>query len=188
MTRRRPIIEPKRPVYLGCEGESEAGYGQILNDLLRFANVSVHLRVDILAPGAGDPLTRVLRAVDRIASLERGRLRFHVRAILMDSDRARGETLRVARAADLAAQQGIRLIWQNPCHEALLLRHLSGFSDRRPPTSTAAAEALRQIWPEYLKPMARAQLARRINLDGVQRAAKVEPELFKFLTDIRLLP
>jgi hypothetical protein len=37
MTSRRRIIPQRMPVFLGCEGESEQAYGQVLNDLLREA-------------------------------------------------------------------------------------------------------------------------------------------------------
>jgi hypothetical protein len=173
-------------MYLGCEGESEAAYGQMLDDLLRSAGLAVHLRVDVLAPGAGDPLTRVRRAADRIARIEKQRVRFHARAILMDSDRVAGEHHRTAEAANLAARSGIQIIWQAPCHEALLLRHMPGCEGRRPPTCPAAERALKQIWPEYQKPMTRMSLARRINSEGVRRAARVEPELLAFLRNIGL--
>jgi hypothetical protein len=81
----------------------------------------------------------------------------------------------------------VRIIWQDPCHEAVLLRHLPGCSDRRPPTSGVALTAVRQAWPDYEKPMARAQLTTRINLDAIRRAADVEPDLHGFLVEIGLL-
>ncbi len=187
MTRRRPIINPKKPVFLGCEGESEGAYGQVLNDMLRYRGLAVHLHVEVLAPGAGDPLARVQRALQRIAELERRRVRFQVKAILLDSDQAESGPQRAAEAKRLATQHNIGLIWQDPCHEALLLRHLPDCSDRRPPISLVAHQALKEVWPEYEKPMARAQLAKRMNFDAIQQAAGVEPELHAFLEDIGLL-
>ena len=188
MMRRRPIREPKKPVFLGCEGESEVAYGQILNDLLRSAEVAVHLHVEALVPGAGDPLARVQLALKRIARSERRRVRFRLKVILMDTDQTESEPQRAADAKRLAAQHDLRLIWQEPCHEAVLLRHMPDRSSRRPPTCLYAQRALMQVWPEYEKPMARLQLARRIDLDAVRRAAGVEPELCAFLEDIGLLP
>lgn len=188
MMRRRPIIQRKKPVYLGCEGESEVAYGQVLNDLLRANALPVHLHVEVLAPGAGDPLARVKRAVQRIAEYERRRARFRLKAILMDSDQATRGPKRAADAKRLAAQHDIALIWQDPCHEALLLRHMPNCSNHRPPDCRVAQQALKRVWPEYEKPMARAQLAKRINLDAIRQVAGVEPELNAFLEDIGLLP
>lgn len=174
-------------MYLGCEGDSERAYGQILNDLLRAANRPVHLLVDPLVPGAGDPLTRVERALKRLPRLETQRSRFHLKAILMDSDQAKDAPQRAARAAQLAAQHRIMIIWQNPCHEALLLRHMPGCAKRSPQTSADAERDLTQVWPEYRKPMTRAGLARRIDLDRVRQAAGVESELRAFLNAVGLL-
>jgi hypothetical protein len=188
MTRRRPIREPKKPVFLGCEGESEVAYGQLLNDLLESADVAVHLQVEALIPGAGDPLARIQLALKRIPERERRRVRFWLKVILMDADQAAREPQRAAEARRLAAQHDLRLIWQKPCHEAVLLRHMPDRSSRRPPTCLYAQRALMQVWPEYEKPMARVQLAKRINLEAVRRAAGVEPELRTFLEDIGLLP
>jgi hypothetical protein len=41
--RRRTTIVQRRPIFLGCEGESEQAYGQVLNDLLREAKQPFHL-------------------------------------------------------------------------------------------------------------------------------------------------
>ncbi len=46
---------------------------------------------------------------------------------------------------------------------------------------------LKRFWPEYDKPMLRAQLAKRINLDTIRQVASVVPELRAFLGDIGLL-
>jgi len=188
MTRRRRIIQPKKPVYLGCEGESEVAYGQLLNDLLRSADLPVHLHVEALAPGAGDPLSRIERAHVRIAGRERRRARFRLKAILLDSDQIAAVPRQIAEAKRLASQYDIRLIWQQPCHEALLLRHMPNFSDRRPPTSQVAEQQLKRIWPQYEKPMARTILAERIDHAAVRRAAAVEPDLRAFLEWIGLMP
>ena len=188
MTRRRPTIERKKPAFFGCEGESESAYGQVLSDILRALGRPVHLHVELLAPGAGDPLARLQKALQRITEHEKRREKFRWKAILMDSDQAAMEPERAAEATRLAAQHHVRIIWQDPCHEALLLRHLPGCSDRRPPASAVALTALRQVWPDYEKPMARAQLATRIDHDAIRRAADVEPDLRGFLVEIGLLP
>lgn len=187
MKRRRPIIEPKKPVFFGCEGDSEVAYGQVINDLLRSSNLPVHLHVESLAPGAGDPLARVQRALQRIAEREKKRGKLQLKVILMDSDQTGAEPERATRANQLAAQHNIMIIWQDPCHEALLLRHMPGCSDRQPLTCHIAQQALKRFWPEYDKPMLRAQLAKRINLHTIRQVAGVVPELHAFLEDIGLL-
>ena len=185
---RRTTIKQKKPVYLGCEGESEVAYGQVINDLLRSRNIPVYLDVESLAPAAGDPLTRVQKAVKRIEERERKRGSFGLKAILMDSDQAVIDPGRAVQARQLATRKNIKLIWQDPCHEAILLRHMPGCSDRRPPTCPVAERALKAEWPEYEKPMRRVQLVKRISFDAIRQAATVEPELCAFLKYIGLLP
>lgn len=126
MRKARSSIPLRRPVFVGCEGESESGYVGLLQDMIREANVPVHLLIADLGIGAGDPLARVLRHLPRCAT-------------------------------------------------------------RRPPDSPEAERALRREWTDYKKPMARADLATRINLAAVFQAAGVEPELNAMLRCIGLL-
>jgi hypothetical protein len=188
MRRKRPFVLQRKPIFFGCEGESEQAYGQLLNDLLRQANLPFHLDVVNLNPGAGDPVARLRRAQQEIARRRMTRADFHLKMILMDSDQfANNPTARIN--ADRSAHElDISIIWQDPCHEAMLLRHLEGFTSHRPPTSAAACQELLSEWREYRKPMSRIGLARRIGIDAVKRAATVEPALRDFLCQIRLLP
>lgn len=119
--RRQPIIPQRRPIFLGCEGESEQAYGQLLNDLLRAANRPFHLEVVNLNPGAGDPIARLRKAGQEIARRRLRRPEFYLKAILMDSDQVDGDAQRRQQAEQLARDLDIRIIWQIPCHEALLL-------------------------------------------------------------------
>jgi hypothetical protein len=104
----------------------------------------------------------------------------------MDSDQIAGSPQRRQQAEQRAQELGIQIIWQEPCHEAFLLRHLQGHAQNRPPTTQAASAALRAAWPEYAKPMTKILLARRVGLAEVQRAAQVEAVLAAFLRGIGL--
>jgi hypothetical protein len=187
MRPRRRIIPQRTPIFLGCEGESEQAYGQVLNDLLREAGRPIHLEVVNLNPGAGDPMTRLRKADKEIDRRQRRRTAFRLQAVLMDSDQVDGDGKRRHQAEHYALDLGIRIIWQEPCHEALLLRHLDGCAKKRPMTSGDAGAMLKTAWPEYRKPMTKLQLAQRIDLEAVRRAAAVEPALHAFLRDITLL-
>lgn len=185
---RHPIIKPKTPIFLGCEGESEQAYGQLLNDLLQAAGRPVHLEVVNLSPGAGDPVSRLQRAAREIVRRRQRRSEFVRRAVLLDIDQVQNDNQRRQQAEKLATGLDIRIIWQDPCHEAMLLRHLDGYSQHRPPTTQAAGIALHGAWPQYAKPMTKIMLARRIGHADVRRAAAVEPALAAFLHDVGLLP
>ena len=188
MSRRRPpYIELRRPVYIGCEGASEVGYAGFLQDLIRDANLPVYLHVDELGPGTGDPLSRIEMAVLRLKLLQRKRSAPAERFALLDFDQAERDPQRAERTRKLAADNGITILWQRPCFEAMLLRHLEGKAANRPPDTPGAVKALEKEWPEYKKPMTRANLARRIDRDAVLRAAGVEAELQALLRCIGVL-
>ncbi|MGE0664918.1 MAG: RloB domain-containing protein [Sphingomonadales bacterium] len=180
---RRNFITLKRPIFVGCEGESEVGYVALLSVLANDAGLPVHLDPKNLAP-AGDPLDRVNQAQRLIALRRQKRTAYAASFILLDTDQRSENPDRTAQAIAKAAELGIRLIWQDTCHEAFLLRHLQGRAQNRPATTAAARQALLRDWPEYTKPMPRAQLARRLNLEAVRRAAAVEPDLAGLLAAI----
>lgn len=186
--RRRPNnIVQRVPIFLGCEGESEQGYGRLLNDLLRAADLAIHLEVVNLNPGTGDPISRLRRAEQEIKRRQVRRSEFKGKAVLMDSDQVDGNAQWRRDAEQLAQKLDIRIIWQEPSHEALLLRHLAGRDRNRPPTTQAANAALQADWPEYRKPMTRVLLARRIGLEEICRAAAVEVSLAGFLREVGLV-
>ena len=184
MTRRRPIIVPRRPIFLGCEGQSEASYGALLNRLSREVDgLHIHIHVEILQPGAGDPHALALRAAQKITELERRRESFAFKAIILDQ----GAADKNAAAIVTAQQNSIdHVIWQRPDHEAFLLRHLDGCQQLRPPAG-ASFNALNQRWPEYRKAIPQMQLAERISIEHIRRAATVEDELRVFLAAVGLL-
>lgn len=142
-----------------------------------------------LFPGAGAPLARIRLAVKAIRRpVQKRRMPYVGRSILLDRDQIQGNRRMVAEAERLAGKHGIKLIWPEPCHEALLLRHLSGHTGDRPPTCENATGMLRAIWSEYEKPMSAAALSQRVDQAWLRRAAAVEPGLKEFLDDIGLDP
>jgi len=188
MTRRRPPNIPlRRQIFVGCEGKSEAGYVALLQDFARTASLPIYLNIKELAPGAGDPLARVEMAVRLIKQESATRIAPSASFVLLDEDQTVLAPARAETARQLATQKNITIVWQRPCFEAVLLRHLLGCHTRRPPDTTGAGNALQGEWPEYAKPMDRAALARRLDLAAAMRAAGVEPELAALLRAIGLL-
>jgi hypothetical protein len=183
--RPRHTILPRTPIFLGCEGESERGYGVLLNRYAReIPGLHLHIQAELLQPGAGDPLALVQRAIQRIADLERRRDPFACKAILLDI----GDSQKSQEAQALAAANGIaHLIWQEPDHEGFLLRHLDDCQQLRPPAGTSMV-ALRRRWADYRKAQTQVQLAQRITMEHIQRACSVEPSLRDFLVSIGVIP
>jgi len=185
MRTRRRLIPQRKPVFIGCEGESEQAYAGRLQDLVAQQDLHVHLHIELLR--AGDPLARLELAVRKLAHLRRTRGTFPDRFVLLDTDQLALSPTRAQQAVAFAADNAIKIVWQEPCFEALLLRHLPGHAARRPPNNRATQIALLQDWPDYRKPMSRAELASRLDLDSVLRAAAVEKDLSLLLKCIGLV-
>ena len=187
--RRRAIIPQRRRIFLGCEGESERSYATFLSQLLREQyGLHIALATEVLRPGGGDPLALLQLALKRIARDERNRGTYQLKAILLDSDKLGSDANRDRQLRELAGEENIRLIFQEPSHEGFLLRHLDGCALQRPGTSTIALAALQREWPNYRKAMPSREIARRIGDVGLWRAYEVEQELREFLTDLGLRP
>jgi hypothetical protein len=173
-------------IYLGCEGPSEQSYGKRLGEIADAAGLHLYFDNDVLQPGGGDPLALVQLAIRRIREREAKRTSFSHRAILLDRDKWGIKPERDAQIESLAKRNRLHLIWQEPCHEGFLLRHMEGQRSARPQTSDLASQALKHIWPEYQKPMAAMHLAGKIDLQAVLRVSSVESAFKEFLDQIGL--
>jgi hypothetical protein len=140
------------------------------------------LEVVLLGAGAGSPIAKIQKAIKKIDEYERKRSRLWKKAVLIDKDIA--DNIQQANAEKLAAKHEIAIIWQTPCHEAFLLRHLPNCAKCHPPTAALSNSALVAHWPIYQKPMTRMQIAKVIDGDRVRQAVQVEDEFRLFLTSI----
>jgi hypothetical protein len=102
----------------------------------------------------------------------------------MDADRLGQSPSRDAQMMLITQTAHIKIIWQRPCHEALLLRHFEGCQQLQPPTPAQALAELRQRWPDYAKGMPAIRLADQIDHAALQRVLQVELELAAFLANI----
>jgi hypothetical protein len=179
---RRNLKPQRRRVFVGCEGESEQSYVAVVQRLLD-PGAALHLVARVL--NGGDPLAIVESALKAIrAENAKGREPFARRFVFLDSDLRRLKPERDARCLALAAKEGITLVWQAPCHEATLLRHLEGCETRRPATTAASMESLKRAWPEYKKGMAAQDLESRIDLEALRRAIRSRNEIAVFLCEV----
>lgn len=182
----RRSIPQRRRFFVGCEGESEQGYVGLLSLLAEDAGCGVHLDAVLLRPGGGDALALVERAVDRLRENERKRDPYEHRVVLLDADTLNRAPDRDARIDPLARTYDLLLVWQAPCHEALLLRHLEGCERFRPPNTAEAERRLIEHWPDYRKGLPARRLSDRIGRAELARAGSVERQLADFLRRIGL--
>ena len=185
--RQRAHHRPERkPIFVGCEGQSEVGYIAFISDLAENARLPVFIKPVLLSP-AGDPLARVEKAIRLIDNNRRKRIAYVERFILMDNDQIALVPDRAEKARELAKEHRISIIWQRPCHEAILLRHFAGHEAKRPTTSAGSGRQLLKLWPVYKKPMSRGSIANILDHDAVRRAGTVEQELKAFLVAVGLI-
>jgi hypothetical protein len=185
MTRRRAFIKKREVVFLGCEGESERSYAQLLNDEIRLRDLPYHIQAEPLSPGAGDPLSRLKKASKLVAKANSP---FLYRAILLDIDQVENNQARFNGVLELARTSDIQIIWQRPCHEAFLLRHFAGHEHSNPANSAMSEQKLMRIWPEYRKPMTKIELSKRITAAELERVSALHPEFAALLRMVRLIP
>lgn len=175
--------ERRSRIFLGCEGESEQGYGVFLQRLADAAALNIHIVAKNLQP-AGDPLALAQKAVS-LFDKENQKAAIIGKAILLDADRLSETQGRGRHALELLAREQFTTIWQRPDHEALLLRHFAGHEYDDPPRGRSM-QALQALWPGYHKNMAAADLQRELTLEHVARAARVTAELMSLLRMIGL--
>jgi len=181
--RPRRVIERRARIFLGCEGESEQGYGAFLQRLTDAHELKVHIAVTNLQP-AGDPLKLAKKAVLKSAQ-EASKGGFIAKAIMLDTDRLADLRDGGREARELLSREGFITIWQRPDHEGFLFRHFQG-RERHDPHPGSSMAALQRVWPGYHKNMPAVDLRAKLDLDDVLRAAGVETELMKLLRVIGL--
>ncbi len=165
-------IPRRKRYFIGCEGESEKGYAAFLIFLARRKNLAIHLDSQVLGK-AGDPLVLVEQAIAAVKRGEKGgKPAYRKRFLLMDTDRLNQDQQKDAKMLRIAQQNNLVLVRQDPCIEAVLLRHFNGKEACRPPATTVALQDLRRVWPDYKKGIAGQDLAKKFNLEDVHRAAK----------------
>lgn len=178
-------IHQRHRVFVGCEGESERSYVALLQHLMGL-EARHHLVPELL--NGGDHLANIESVQKKLRKhQEQGRGKFVAKYVMLDSDLRGQNPRRDADCDKLARELGLRLIWQDPCHEALLLRHLDKCSMRRPPTSADSFDQLRAEWPGYEKNFGRDRLSVRIDSAALERIRNVEFELGELLVFLGLV-
>lgn len=183
-SRRRARTQRKR-LFVGCEGESERGFAALLQRFAEGDTLLVHIDTVLLQPGGGDPCALVERALALLTQRERRHRDPYAESfVLLDTDKLGQAPQRDARARQIAERAGLTLVWQDPCHEAILLRHLENCTNLQPATTPLALQQLTQRWPDYKKGMAAVRLAERIDLAGARRVAQNDAALAALLAAI----
>jgi hypothetical protein len=152
-----------------------------LIELLFEDRLQAHLDKHTLNPGAGDPLALLKRARQIVDHQQKIRSPYRNKVLILDQDRYGQAPDRDREFDAITHSEHWLLVWQTPCHEACLLRHLESGDGLQPATSRDAFQQLVRHWPEYEKGMNARKLRERIGADGVIRAARSHQSLREFL-------
>lgn len=175
--RRRHVIEPRRVVFIGCEGKSEQAFARFLER--RCDAEGLHLHMHVKSMDGGDSLS-VVEQAGRYLAKRRWKRDVDDRLVLLDRDRMEDDR-RAGRDAERAASNhGLEVIVQNPNLEGVLLRLHAGHERRQVAARDASAE-LRKVWPEYRKPPPADRLIERFAASDLRRAARHDGRLRRLL-------
>ena len=178
---RRRSVEPRRVIFIGVEGKSDQAFARFLGHCCEEAGQHLHLDV---RPGSGGDSVAVVEEAARYLR-HSGKSNIRNRLVLLDRDRIKQDLQAGRDARVVASKAKLKIIFQNPNLEGLLIRLHRGQENRKIAAGKAMAE-LRKVWPEYSKPPTADQLSQRFTLSDVQRAAQYDSELQRLLTVIGL--
>ncbi|MHB1564853.1 MAG: hypothetical protein ACYCXP_12345 [Leptospirillum sp.] len=182
-SRKRPHIPKRKRFFLGCEGESERSYGQFLGQLSENRGLPNH--IDTVTINGGSPRVIVTGAIVQAKDRSERRGSYLFKALMLDSDKLaespNGAEKEQSELEHLATNHDILLIWQTPCHEGFLLRHIKDCRSLKPPDSREALSMLRKRWPDYRKPMQVSALVEIISLEDLLHFAEGKRSLRIFL-------
>ena len=180
--RRRRLVEPRRVIFIGTEGESDRAFVQFLQRGCDREGRHLHL---LAKPGNGGDSVSVVEEAGRHLARHSEKRDIGARLVLLDRDRIE-QDLKAGRDAQAAASGwSLKIIFQDPNLEGLLLRLHPGCERRTIAAGHAMAE-LRKVWPEYRKSLTADQLLERFDLSDVQRAARHDGELQELLAILGL--
>ena len=172
----------KRPVFVACEGGSEAGYIRWLNRLAAVQGVPIVFTARDMK--GGDPVDIAERAIRFLRRSIGGPRIYRGKYLFLDRDPSVNSQQVLDRAVQVAKGHLFGIVWQHICHECFLLKHFAETERRSPPTASACEEVVLGVWPAYRKGMNATEYERKLSPDNLARARGNLPELDAFLNDI----
>lgn len=180
MSRRR---KQRKRVLMVCEGASERGYGRWLHYILDSLGHYVHIDPWLPGAGGGDYLFLVEESIKHITQERKRGRPYKITSILLDTTQKGINAKRDDKADTLGRDKGLCVIWQDPDHEAFLLRHLPGCETLRPSAGRTMDKLIENL-PTYRKGMAGSELRLILDANCLRRAYGVEREFEEFLNEI----
>ena len=177
MPRRRPV-EPRRVIFIGVEGETDQSFAQFLQFCCNRDGLHLHLKVET---GSGGDSVSVVRQAARRLTRKFDKRDISHSLVLLDRDRYTQDVQAGRDAQAVASKSKLKIIFQNPNLEGLLLRLHQGHENRQIVAGDSITE-LRKVWPEYSKSSLTAdQLKQRFTVSDLRRAARYDEGLRRLL-------
>ena len=178
MPRRRPI-EPRRVIFIGVEGKNDRAFAKFLQSCCDGAGL--HLHLNVMTGSGGDSVAVVREAARRLKRHLDRKDNISYSLVMLDRDRYAQDVQAGRDAQAVASKSKLKIIFQNPNLEGLLLRLHQGHESREIAAGDSMAE-LRKVWPEYRKSSLTAdQLKRRFTVSDLRRAARHDQGLRRLL-------
>lgn len=180
--RSKQVRRIRRPIFVACEGKSEAGYIKWFNHLAGIQDVPVHITArDMKGGGAASILEK---AIKFLMNSSGGMSVYRKKYLLLDYDTSANSRHDLDRTKWLAQQHSFGIIWQHICHECFLLKHFSETENRNPSIAVDCQDALLGVWPAYRKGLDATKYEERMTNEHLNRARGNLPELDAFLNEI----
>ena len=172
MRSRRPV-ERRRPIFIGVEGKSEQALVRFLQHCCDKSGLHIHLAC---FTGTGGDTVTVVQESHRSLRKRSGSRGMRGRIVLLDADRVEAD-MRSGRDARVEASRlGLKVIFQEPNLEGLLVRLHPGCERRVVRPGNATAQLMR-VSPRYQKPPTHIQLRERFCVADLRRAAQHDQDL-----------
>lgn len=166
--------------FLAVEGEGEQSFIKWLQQLSDQNGLYVHL--DCRPLNGGGYKAMLKNALHHRQRNERRKAKSSI--LLVDGDRAeRDDGWSLSKLKQEAFKQKLNVCVQNQNQEGLLLRMMPG-KEYLQPRAINAQKQLRNLWPDYQKPVDARTLAARFSLNDLLRVAQVDVELKNLLSII----
>ncbi len=180
---RRRTVEARRGIFIGVEGKSDRAFARFLQ--ICCDGEGRHLHLNVKTASGGDSVAVVKETVRHLTRhLDRRDIDHSL--VLLDRDRY-AQDVRAGRDPQaVASKSKLKIIFQTPNLEGLLLRLYQGH-ERRNIVPVASMSELRKVWPEYSKSsLVAEQLNRSFTVSDLRRAALYDKELRRLLDVLSL--
>ena len=140
-------MKPRRAIFIGVEGRSDRAFAQFLRRCCD--KEGRHLHVAIKTGHGGDAVDVVKETTSHLTRHPDKR-DISAKLVLPDGDRIEQDRQAGRDAQAVASESGLKIIFQNPNMEGLLLR-LHQRHENRQIAAGNSMEELCKVWPEYRK-------------------------------------